>query len=160
MRGKDIIGTAFLRGTLYQLEVTVRKPIVNVCQKNEGMLWHRRLGHISQERMNIFSKNNLIPSNIQKMKIDFCDVCIEGKQVREPFNRTRNRAKRVLERIHSDVCGPLSPMAWEGFRYFVSFIDDLSHYAMIFLKKKKCEVFQQLKEYEALSTSMFQTSIS
>lgn len=34
------------------------------------------------------------------------------------------RSKRVLELIHSDVCGPITPSLWDGKRYILTFIDD------------------------------------
>lgn len=67
---------------------------------------------------------------------------------------------RPLGRIHSDVCGPIEPASWDGCCYFVSFIDDYSHFAMVFLLKKKSQVFEKFQEYEAMVTAMFGKSIS
>lgn len=92
--------------------------------------------------------------------VGFCEACVQGKQCREPFNGTRNRACRPLERIHSDVCGPIDPPAWDGSRYIVSFIDDYSHFAMIYLMRKKSDVFEKFREYEATVTAAFGLSIS
>lgn len=82
-------------------------------------------------------------------------MCVEGKQSSDPFDDTRTRAKIVLERIHSDDCGPIDLISWDGSKYFVSFIDDYTHFAMIYLIKKKSEVFKAFQEYEAMVTSMF-----
>lgn len=46
-------------------------------------------------------------------------------------------AQRILELIHTDVCGPMSQPAWDGSRYFVSFIDDFSRASMIYGIEKK-----------------------
>lgn len=96
--------------------------------------------------------------NPTKSKIEFCDACIEGKQSRDSFGSTRIRAKRPLERIHSHVCGPLDPV--DGSKYFVSFIDDYIHFAVILTIKKKNQVFEIFMEYEACGTPMFGTAIS
>ncbi|KXJ84187.1 hypothetical protein RP20_CCG013280 [Aedes albopictus] len=93
-------------------------------------------------------------------KLEFCDACVKGKQCREPFNGTRPVSSRPLERIHSDVCGPIEPTAWDGSKYFVSFIDDHTHFAMLFLMKRKSEVFARFREYEALVTAKFNLKIS
>ena len=61
----------------------------------------------------------------------------------------------ILGRIHSDVCGTFDPIAWDGSKYFVSFIDDFTHFAMIYPIKKKSDVFKSFQEYEAVVTSMF-----
>lgn len=79
-------------------------------------------------------------------KLDFCDVCVLGKQYREPFTGTRVRAARPLERVHSDVCGPITPAAWDGSRYFVTFIDDYTHFAGAYPIRKKTKVFQKVFE--------------
>lgn len=161
MVNRELLATAYLRGNLYELEINIKKPEAGLCKKEEAVLWHRRLGHIGQHGMDTLMKTNLIPSsNLKSDKIGFCDVCVEGKQSREPFDGTRIRAKRPLERIHSDVCGPLDPIAMDGSKYFVSFIDDYSHFAMIFPIRKKSEVFESFQEYEALSSAMFGTAIS
>jgi hypothetical protein len=36
----------------------------------------------------------------------------------------RVRAKRPLERIHSDVVGPISPIGYDGSRYILTLVDD------------------------------------
>ena len=59
------------------------------------------------------------------------------------------RAKDVLEIIHSDVCGPFSEMARGNFYYFITFIDDLSRYGHLFLMKNKSESFERFKEFKA-----------
>ena len=59
------------------------------------------------------------------------------------------RAKDVLEIIHSDVCGPFGEMARDGFYYFITFIDDLSRYGHLFLMKNKSESFERFKEFKA-----------
>lgn len=58
------------------------------------------------------------------------------------------------------MCGPIDSVAWNGIRYFVSFIDDYTHFAVLFVIKKKIEVFEKFKEYVALSTAKFNTKIS
>ena len=68
---------------------------------NNSMLWHRRLGHIGESGLQKLIKAKLINGlDLKEKSFGFCDVCVEGKQCREPFNDSRTRAKRVLERIH------------------------------------------------------------
>ena len=37
------------------------------------------------------------------------ESCLEGKMMKRPFNAKGYRAKDLLELVHSDVCGPMSP---------------------------------------------------
>lgn len=76
-----------------------------------------------------------------------CETCLKAKQVRTPFKNERVRATRPLEKIHTAVCGPIKPCTWDGKRYFVSFLDDFTNFAMIQLIKEKSEVKEVLKEF-------------
>jgi hypothetical protein len=49
-----------------------------------------------------------------------------GKYVKSTFHEKENRASVILERIHTDVCGPFSVASTEKHRYYVIFVDDLS----------------------------------
>jgi hypothetical protein len=72
-------------------------------------------------------------------------------QIRQDFLPSRDdRAKDILELIHSEVCGPFSSPSLRGFRYYVIFIDDPSHKTWIFFMKNKDEVLSKFVEFEAL----------
>lgn len=101
-----IIGVAHLRGNLYELDLdlNVTEATANVCASDTGNLWHRRLGHASQSTMNALARFNMAKGFGPKVNaVGFCDTCVLGKQCREPFDGHRERASRLLERIHSDV---------------------------------------------------------
>ena len=65
-----------------------------------------------------------------------CESCQFGKHTRVSFpKRFESRTKSPFELVHTDVWG-LSRTAFTlGFRYFVTFIDDFSHYTWLFLMK-------------------------
>ena len=58
--------------------------------------------------------------------VDACEPCLMGKMTKTSFPGTMERATNLLEIIHTDVCGPMSVEARGGYRYFLTFIDDLS----------------------------------
>ena len=66
-----------------------------------------------------------------------------------PFSGTMERATKLLEIIHTDVCGPMNIEAHGGYRYFLTFIDDLGRYGYIFLMKHKSETFEKFKEFQS-----------
>ena len=66
-----------------------------------------------------------------------------------PFSRTMEQATNLLEIIHTDVCGPMSVEARGGYRYFLTFIDDLSRYGYIYFMKQKSETFEKYKEFQS-----------
>ena len=59
------------------------------------------------------------------------------------------RATDLLEIIHTDVCDPMSVKARGGYRYFLTFTDDLNRYGYIYLMKHKSETFEKFKEFQS-----------
>ena len=90
-------------------------------------LWHCRLGHIGVKRMKKLHANGLLES-LNYESLGACEPCLMGKMTKSPFSGTMQRATDLLEIIHTDVCGPMSIEARSGYRYFLTFTDDLSRY--------------------------------
>jgi Integrase core domain len=101
---------------------------------------HRRLGHPSDKILNSFLKFSL------KKCID-CDVCKLAKQTRLPFSLSNSKSEALFDLIHSDIWGPASTILYNGFRYFVIFIDDFSRSTWLYLLKSKDEVFNCFQEF-------------
>src|SRR4051812_7628304 len=93
-------------------------------------LWHCRLGHIGVKRMKKHHVDGLLES-LDYESLDTCEPCLMGKMTKTPFSRTMERATDLLEIIHTDVCGLMSVEARGGYRYFLTFTDDLSRYGYI-----------------------------
>lgn len=62
--------------------------------------------------------------------------------------RKHHRASARGEIIHSDVCS-FEQVSREGFRYWVTFIDDYSKETMVFPMKCKSQVLTCFKHYKA-----------
>ena len=97
---------------------------------NSSKLWHCRLGHISRGRMERLVKNEIL------LPLDFSDAdkcvdCIKGKFAKT-IKKGAVRATRVLELIHTDICGPLNVKSVDGFDSFITFTDDFSRYGYIY----------------------------
>ena len=102
-------------------------------------LWHCRLGHIGVDRMKKLHADGLFES------LDTCEPCLMGKMTKTPFYGTMEQANDLLETIHTNVCGPMSVDARSGYRYFLTFTDDLSRYGYIYLMKHKSETFEKVQ---------------
>ena len=48
--------------------------------------------------------------------------------------------------MHSDVCGPMETLS---FQYFITFIDNHSHFCQAYFLKKKSEALEKFKEFKA-----------
>ena len=110
-------------------------------------LWHCRLGHIGVKRMKKPHADGLLES-LDYESLDACEPCL-GKMTKTPFSGTMERATDLLEIIHIDVRGLMSVEARGGYRYFLTFTDDLSRYGYIYLMKHTSETFEKFKEFQS-----------
>jgi len=74
---------------------------VNECYAS---LWHKRLGHISKERMERLVKKEIVP-NLDLTDLNVCVDCIKGKQTKHT-KKGATRNPQLLEIIHTNICGP------------------------------------------------------
>ena len=88
-------------------------------------LWQFRLGHIVVKRMKKLHAGGLLES-LDYESFDTCEPCLLGKMTKTPFSRKMERANDLSEIIHTDVCDPMTIKAHGRYRYFLTFIDDLS----------------------------------
>ncbi|PNF20906.1 hypothetical protein B7P43_G11180, partial [Cryptotermes secundus] len=75
------------------------------------------------------------------------DVCITGKLHRKKFCKNSKSAENVLEVIHSDVCGKITPQSLGGKQYFVTFLDDNSRFSTVEVLTNKCDVLPAFQRY-------------
>jgi len=133
----------------------------NAQSKNCFRLWHERLGHISNgkfleiKRKNFFNDSCLL--NGLKWSEEICESCLNGKQARLPFNKSKDKSyiKRPLFVVHSDVCGPITPSTINEKNYYVIFVDQYTHYCVTYLIKNKSDVFDMFKDFLAKSEAHF-----
>lgn len=126
-RGNSVAAVAHRRDKLYELCIENITETANVCRVSEAArLWHHRLGHLSNSGMRkLVNMADGIDVKELEISSEFCEICVEGKQTRLPHQTERVRAKRPLERIHSDLCGPIDVVSFDGKKYLLTFIDDL-----------------------------------
>lgn len=154
----NVIATASLVNDLFKLDVvpnvktfvaeTNSKSVVTRKPKENLILWHRRLGHANFDYLK-FLKDDFI-KKISFSDIGKCEICIKGRHARDSFNDEGTRATKLLEIVHSDVCGPLPTKSFSGCSYFVTFIDDFSRKVFVYVIKRKSEVFDCFLRFKAM----------
>jgi hypothetical protein len=119
------------------------KSICNINTKrtrlkdlNPTFIWHCRLGHINEKRIERLHKDGLLNSFDFEL-FDTCESCFLGEMTKTPFTSQSERASDLLGLIHTDVCGSMSSMARGGFHYFITFTNDFSRYGYIYLMRNK-----------------------
>jgi hypothetical protein len=97
-----------------------------VVSQDEGKLWHRRLGHLHHGALKIMHQISTRLPRGTLSQLYQCKGCTLGKYVKSTFHEKANRASVILERIHTDVCGPFSISSTVKHRYYVIFVDNFS----------------------------------
>ncbi|RVW81995.1 Retrovirus-related Pol polyprotein from transposon TNT 1-94 [Vitis vinifera] len=130
--------------TLHSSNYGIKRKLMN---ENSSMLWHKRLGHISNQRMQrLVSDGILDPLDFSDFQV--CIECIKGKQTNMK-KKNANRCSDVLELIHTDICGPFPTPSWNGQQYFITFIDDYSRYGYLYFIREKSQSLDVFKNFKA-----------
>lgn len=117
-------------------------------------LWHNRTGHCGVDRLEKAVKKNLVHGIEISGTLTNCISCVKGKMVRSPFPaKDKMTVSHVLERVHSDVCGPFQTKSTGGNRYFATFTDEYSRWSEVYPMCHKSDLLAKLKEYEAMVTT-------
>ncbi|KAM1422622.1 hypothetical protein ACFX2I_004733 [Malus domestica] len=135
---------------LFQIPVVQRQrgvqsitssPVAYVGKAIKCDTWHQRLGHPTPEIMScMLQKSNIVADRDSKSSV--CVSCIQGKMSRTPFPLRSVTCTSPFEKIHSDVWGPSPVKSLEGYRYYVTLIDEYTRYVWIFPMSNKSDVFQ------------------
>jgi len=82
----------------------------------EPWLWHARFGHLGFDALGRLGKMVRGLPHIEHVG-ELCDSCLAGKQRRLPYPKAvKFRASELLELVHGDLCGPITPAMHSGRR--------------------------------------------
>ncbi|GKC88767.1 ribonuclease H-like domain-containing protein [Tanacetum coccineum] len=134
------LGSGSESGGLYLFDDAKNKSLGNVktvmAFNVSKDLWHSRLGHPADQVLNVL-KNDL---NLSKnTSVSVCETCHRAKQTREPFPLSDHKSVKPGELVHLDLWGPYRVSSREGFKYFLTIVDDYSRAVWTYLLKTKDE---------------------
>ncbi|CAL8085207.1 unnamed protein product [Prunus armeniaca] len=152
-----------IRGLYYLTlpSVLVRDCVVNTAQscnvkdKQKIWLWHRRLGHPSFGYLKCLFPSLFRSCDESSFK---CEICILAKNHRTVFPLSDRKAAKPFDLVHSDVWDP-SRITSNGFRWFVTFIDDCTRLTWVFLLKNKHDVVSILPEFYTIVSTQFHARV-
>lgn len=114
--------------------------------------WHARLGDVNYQALSMMFKERMVrglPKIVQPK--DLCSGCLMSKQIKRHVpTRANFNAKKVLELIHGDLCGPITPETTFGKRYFFLLVDDFSRVMWVYMLNNKSGAFGVFKNFRAL----------
>ncbi|GJR76608.1 ribonuclease H-like domain-containing protein [Tanacetum coccineum] len=117
-------------------------------------VWHNRLGHPSDQAVDVLQSDLKF---IKDSHVSPCGICHKAKQTREHFPLSDHMTTVIGELVHIDLFGPYKVISKDGFRYFITIVDDWA--VWIYLIKTKDEVYGLLVNFINLIHNQFKYSI-
>jgi transposase InsO family protein len=133
-------------GRLYYLNNTIPSNVSTRTSED----WHRTFGHCNMR--DVLNLENVVEGMTIKKRDFDCSTCTLGKMPEFRNREADERASTVLELVHCDLAGPIDPVAKDGFRYAISFVDDYSGINMIYFLKRKSDTVQATEKFIADSS--------
>ena len=91
--------------------------------------------------------------NLNNKSINY-DVCFLSKSTLLPFPSTTSYSVKPFDLIHSDIWRPVIK-SFDGYKYFVTFVDDFSRFTWLYLLKAKSEVATVFQDFHHLVHTQF-----
>ena len=118
-------------------------------------LWHKRMGHMNYEALKTAGKAGTSRSPVLGIKLDStpldtksCTGCLAGKSKQQTYNASQNRPQHSqfpIERIHSDLIGPIQTTSINGHHFTVTFTCDKTTHTWCFPLKSKDQTLGHFK---------------
>ena len=115
--------------------------------------WHRRFGHLGMQNLAWLKVQSMVDGMAvgdEPTKTPPCLPCLEGRQHKHPFPEGGKRPSRLLELVHSDVCGKIGTHSLGGSDYFVTFVDGRSHHVWVYSLRSKDQVFETFLQWQRM----------
>jgi hypothetical protein len=135
-------------GRLYLLEVNVSVATCSVARGDEAAWrWHERLGHLNFQAMKKMVREELVRGLPDFGSVEQpCGACLAGKQRRASFPvQAQYHAERLLELVHGDLCGNISPPTPAGNQYFLLVVDDVVSIVLLPMKDRAPEAIKSFQ---------------
>lgn len=145
-RSGEVIATAHKTNGQYIIDRAHDAFAVSVDKTD---LWHRRLGHINFATLHkMFANGSVKGLDGVSRKDNNCKVCLKNKISELKYESAQNAAKNVLDRVHSDICGPFRTSAICGAKYFATFIDEATRMVKVYPLNNKSDIGEVFAEYK------------
>ncbi|KAF5780127.1 putative RNA-directed DNA polymerase [Helianthus annuus] len=117
--------------------------------------WHSRLGHPSDDVLSRCSFLHLT----NKTTHTYCTACSVSKSTRLPFTSVVSHSTSPLHIIHCDIWGASPVMSRDGYRYFITFIDDFSRFTWMYPLTYLSQAVDCFRHFKLLVENFFSCTI-
>jgi transposase InsO family protein len=136
-------------GKLYYLQTDVLSDdSANVTKSIDEC--HTILGHTNYD--DIVSLQGVTRGmKVQGKATKTCTTCTTSKMTKLPksYDDPPTYATQPLQRVHSDLCGPIEPVSREGHKYIINFVDEYSSMLFVYFLRAKSEADKALQQFIA-----------
>nr|GEV06275.1 hypothetical protein [Tanacetum cinerariifolium] len=111
---------------LYKIQLEEVKSRCLLRKSDEEVkLWHTRMHHVNYAALKLMSDKEMVQGLPKITKQNgLCEWCLTGKQAQKSFPTHSNfMSTMILELVHGDLCGPISPPTPAGNMYFLLLVD-------------------------------------
>ena len=85
----------------------------------------------------------------------FCDACQYGKLHQFSFPSAHTHTTQAFQLVYSNVWGPAPQLSCDGYRYYISFMDDFTRYLWIFPLQQKSDVVTMFLQFNKMVPTQF-----
>ena len=110
--------------------------------------WPKILGHCKES--DIKKLPNLVKGMKIKLTPDYAlhsDICIQEKMSNDRNKTLDCKATKILALVYCDLVGPIQPLAKNGYKYVINFIDNYSGLTMLYFLKHKSNTLLATTKY-------------
>ena len=129
---------------------------VVVTNQEDFDLWHYCIGHLSSFRLEYVKDIHVFEASHNNNP---CFICPMTKLHKLPFTHSQHKSIYCFELIHYDLWGPCNEISYNGFRFFLTIVDDFSRCTWVYLLKYKYDANTILQGFYTLIETQFATKI-
>jgi hypothetical protein len=143
------------------LEAEIAIPVCLAMRVSESTwLWHARFGHLNFPALRKLARDDMVRGLPEVEQVDqICDGCLAGKHRRSSFPHRAEYRVEVLELVHGDLCGPITPPTPSGSCYFLLLVDDSSRYMWLRTVRSKDQAAVAIKQFQQVAEAETRTKL-
>ena len=134
------------------------QPQCHLGQLVFSCTWHSRLGHPTNRIASLMLQKANVAFSIDSNS-SMCHSCLQGKFSKLPFHSSHTKSVIPFQTIHSDLWGPSPCVSIDGYKYYVTFIDEFSRYCWLFPLVNKSDVYSVFIAFYNYVNTQFSSKI-
>ncbi|XP_074274069.1 uncharacterized protein LOC141597501 [Silene latifolia] len=118
-------------------------------------VWHHRLGHLPLYKL----KQICTVSSDNENALLSCSICAKARQHRLSFSSSTSVSLEPFELIHIDLWGPYHTSTYNGYKYFLTIVDDFTRCTWTHLLTCKGNAFVFVKSFINMVATQFDRKV-